>query len=141
MKTFNKLFVISMITGSILAGSLKIVQVLFQVDSYILLFNMDYIPFLRQWNDIFGAGYIFHFVFCFLSIVGVYYLAKLVQLENRPLIYLGVYTIGSAILYFLTALTEEPPEVTSFISWLWWVVAHVIFGLAVGVLIKKWLRE
>ncbi|HLQ73163.1 MAG TPA: hypothetical protein VK125_02965 [Bacillota bacterium] len=141
MHTFVKFSMITFISGSILAGVLKIVQIFFHVPSYMLLFNMDYIPLLKQWNDVTGSGYVFHFLFCFISIVGLFYIAKIFHVERKPLLYVGVYTIGSGVLYFLTALTEQPPEATSFIAWLWWVIAHIIFGIVVGAFIKKWMNK
>src|SRR5699024_5122785 len=114
MNIFSKLSIITLISGSILALTLKAVQIFFQVDAYILLFNMDYIPVLRNWEHIVGSGYLFHYAFCFVSIIGLYLLASLFRLEKNRWLYIFVYTSGSALLYFLTALTNQPPDVSSF---------------------------
>ena len=136
-----QLFLISIISGTSLALVLKIVQILFGVQSYLLLFNMDYIPLLHQWNDLAWTGYVFHYLFCFVSIIGLYYIAKFFQIERNPFVYISVYTIGSGFLYFLTALTEEPPSATSLVAWICWIAAHMMFGILVAILIRKWIKS
>lgn len=141
VRLFYKLLIISIISGAILAGLLKIVQITLNNDAYILLFNMDYIPLLKNVETISGSGYIFHFVFCFVSIVALFHLAKIVRLEKHISSYVIVFTVGSGILYFLTALTNKPPSATSVNSWIYWVVAHTVFGITVGVMIKYWIKQ
>lgn len=139
MRFLYPFLIIALIAGSILAGCLKLVQIIFHDDTYILLFNMDYIPLLKQIDHITGSGYLFHFVFCFVSVVGLYYMARIVHLSSSIVVYVLVYTVGSGLLYFLTALTDQPPHVTSITSWFFWVIAHAIFGLVVGMMVKYWL--
>lgn len=141
VRLLYKLLIISIVSGSILAGFLKIVQLILNDDAYILLFNMDYIPLLKNVESISGSGYIFHFVFCFVSIAILFLLAKIVQLEQHISTYVIVFTVGSGMLYFLTALTNQPPSAKSVISWIYWTVAHAIFGIVVGVMIKYWLKQ
>lgn len=141
MRLLCKLLIISIVSGAILAGFLKVIQITLNSDAYVLLFNMDYIPLLKYVETISGSGYVFHFVFCFVSIVGLFYLAKIVQLEKNITVYVIVFTAGSGMLYFLTALTNQPPSARSLISWVFWVVAHAIFGFVVGLLIKYWIKQ
>ncbi len=141
MRLLYKLLITSIVSGTVLAGFLKVVQVTLNNDAYILLFNMDYIPLLKNVEKINGSGYVFHFVFCFVSVVSLFHLAKIVQLEKHIAVYVIVFTAGSGMLYFLTALTNQPPSATSVISWLYWVVAHAVFGIVVGVMIKYWLKQ
>jgi len=138
VKLFIKLVLISLVAGSILAVFLKIIQLTLKKQSYVLLFNMDYIPFLKNFDTVKGSGYLFHFVFCFVSVIGLFYVAKMVGLEYNLTVYVLVFTVGSGILYFLTALTNKPPDVTSLGSWLFWTVGHVLFGIVVGMMIKHW---
>ncbi len=141
MNLFTKFIIISLVSGSILAGFLKIIQLILHSDAYILLFNMDYIPLLKNIDTILGAGYIFHYVFCFVSIIVLFYFAKIVHLQANIIVYVLVFTIGSGVLYFLTALTSKPPEATALDSWMYWVIAHALFGITVGVMIKYWVRK
>ena len=139
MGLFYKLIIVSLVAGSVLAASLKIVQVTLNNDAYILLFNMDYILLLKDVENLSGSGYVFHYVFCIVSVVILFHLAKMVYLETNIAVYVIVYSLGSGVLYFLTALTEKPPSVTSLESWIFWVVAHVLFGVVVGVMIEGWV--
>src|SRR5699024_4803416 len=109
------------------------------VQSYVLLFNMDYIPILKYFEDITGSGFVFHFLFCFISVISLYYLARIVHLESNVSTYVIVFTVGSGIMYFLIIFTNEPPSATSFESWFLWVVAHALFGIIVGFMIHKWI--
>ncbi|WP_205603334.1 hypothetical protein [Virgibacillus halodenitrificans] len=62
MKQIVRLMTIGIIAGVVLALSLKIIQLATGNPAYILLFNMDYIPVLKQVDDVMGAGMLFHFI-------------------------------------------------------------------------------
>jgi len=139
MQLVYKLLIISIVAGSILAGILKLVQVTLNNDAYILFFNMDYIPLLKHVDHIAGSGYLFHYIFCIVSVFVLFYLSKVFHIEAIILVYVIVYSIGSGVLYFLTGLTDKPPSVTSVESWVYWVAAHALFGIVVGIMIKYWV--
>ncbi|MEK3934459.1 hypothetical protein MKY41_03995 [Sporosarcina sp. FSL W7-1349] len=136
MKQLLKLILIGILSGLLLAGFLKLVYKITGNQAYILLYNIDYIPFLRQWEDVSAVGLVFHFVFCIASVIGLYYILKAFRHERHPLPYLAVYTIGSGILYFLTLLTDQPPAADDVAAWFYWTFGHVLFGFAVGYLVK-----
>lgn len=138
VKQVYKLTLIGIIAGIILALFLKIVELLTGKQVYNILFNMDYIPVLKHVNDVPLAGYIFHFIFCIASVVILFYLLKLVNLERIGSLYVLIYTFGSAILYFLTLLTNQPPEATDIASWFYWTISHLVYGLVVVKLMKSW---
>lgn len=50
--------------------------------------------------------------------------------------YIFVYTLGGAGLFFLTALSDQFPEVGDKAAWIYWTLGHAVFGYTVGVLIK-----
>jgi len=138
MKHSKKLVVIGFISGCILATFLLLVNMVTDNKAYILLFNVDYIPLLRNiWSQP-GIGIVFHFVFSILSVVGLYYILHLLHWEQKVMTYVAVYTVGSALLFYLTALSSKPPVADDHIAWLYWTCAHVLFGISVGLFVKRW---
>ncbi|PAV29122.1 hypothetical protein CIL05_13565 [Virgibacillus profundi] len=139
MRSFGKLLLTGITAGAILAVSLKIVQLITGNTASILLYNMDYIPLLKKWDSVTGAGLLFHFVTCIVSVVVLYYFLKLFSLEQKVRLYVVIYTIGGAILFFLSALSETPPAYSDMAAWIYWTAGHAVFGIFVGLFIKKWL--
>ncbi|RDW19945.1 hypothetical protein [Oceanobacillus chungangensis] len=134
-----KLTVIGIIAGTILAGFLKIIHLLTHNDAYILLFNTDYIPLLNQLHNWSVVGIIFHFVTCIASVIGLFYILKALGIEYNLLAYILVYTVGSAMLFPLTALSEKTPSLTNFPAFIYWTSGHMIYSFAVGLMVKRWL--
>src|SRR4051794_1325342 len=115
-----KLTVVGIIAGIILAGFLKIIQLLTHNDAYILLFNTDYIPLLNQLHQWSVVGIVFHFVTCIASVIGLFYILKALEIEYNLLAYILVYSAGSAMLFSLTALSEKTPSLTDFPAFIYW---------------------
>ncbi len=139
METFLMLILIGAISGLVLAGVMKLVRVATGNKADILLYNMDYIPGLKQWADIRITGLIFHYVTCISSAVILYYLLIPYDLTHAIWPYIFVFGLGGGILYFLSALTRTPPDHEDWISWFNWTASHCIFGFSVGVLIFWWV--
>lgn len=139
METFLMLILIGAISGIILAGVMKLVRIVTGNKADILLYNMDYIPVLKQWDHLKVTGLIFHYVTCIASAVILYYLLIPFDLVYAIWPYIFVFTLGGSILYFLSALTRTPPDHRDWISWFNWTASHSIFGFAVGVLIFWWV--
>ncbi|WP_010531965.1 hypothetical protein [Lentibacillus jeotgali] len=139
MKRVLKLSIIGIVAGIILLVLLKIVQVVTGSQAYVLLFNTDYIPMMPDWGPANFGGVAFHFVFCIVSVVALFYILKLFRLERSMLVYFAIYTGGSAILYALTGLTDRPPVVMDLMAWTYWTVAHAVYALTVGSFIKHWV--
>lgn len=135
MERFLMLVVIGTISGVILAAAMKLVRIVTGNKADILLYNMDYIPGLKQWADKKITGLIFHYVTCIVSAVVLFYLLIPFDLEYAIWPYIFVFTLGGGILYFLSALTPTPPDHEDWISWFNWTASHAIFGFSVGVLI------
>ncbi|MGM8365797.1 hypothetical protein ACLIBG_10005 [Virgibacillus sp. W0181] len=138
MKQLIKLIVIGFISGIILALFLKGIKLLNNTHAYDLLFNFDYIPVINHWEPDYLWGTIFHYSTCVFSVVALYYILRLFHLERKTFLYFLAYTGGGAVLFFLTALSDQPPAATNMAAWIYWTVGHATFSVAVGVLIKKW---
>ncbi|WP_172373582.1 hypothetical protein [Sporosarcina jiandibaonis] len=139
MRNLFKLVAIGIFAGIVLAAFMKTIHLLTGNQAYILLFNMDYIPFLNAFRPLTIIGLTFHFLFCIVSVVALFFILKTIHLERRISTYLIVYTGGAAVLFFLTALTEKPPAVTDVLAWFYWTIGHAMYSLIVGYLIKYWL--
>lgn len=139
MNNTLKLGIIGFISGIILMIILKMVMLITGNPAYILLFNFDYIPVIQDFRPTWLFGYLFHFVTCIVSVIALYYILKIWHLEKRIIYYILVYSIGGGGLFFLTSLSPQLPESDDWIAWIYWTLAHAIFGISVGGLIKKWI--
>lgn len=141
LRTILKLSFIGFIAGVILILPLKILYILTGNTAFILLFNFDYIPVLNELKPVWLFGYIFHFVTCICSVIVLFYILKFLNRQFSVFYYVAVYTVGGGALFFLTCLSEQPPAGNDFAAWMSWTLAHAIFGFAVGILVKKILKE
>lgn len=138
-KELLKLIFIGILAGTILATFLLAIYILIGSEAYLLLFNVDYLPYLKHLHPASIIGVFFHYTFCIMSVVFLFYILKSIHLERQLFMYVVVYTIGSAILFFLTGLSENPPAMTDLSAWGYWTLGHGIYSLIVGWLIKYWL--
>ncbi|HUH29333.1 hypothetical protein [Gelidibacter sp.] len=139
MKQLLKLTSIGLIAGFVLMLVLKIVMVLTGNTAYVLLFNFDYIPIVNDLKPVWLFGQVFHYLTCIVSVVALFHILKSWNLQKTIWPYILVYTIGGGALFFLTALSELPPAANDIMAWIYWTVAHAIFGYAVGAMVKKWM--
>lgn len=138
MKRFIKLLSTGMVAGFVLAFFLGSIQLLTYNQAFLLLFNMDYIPLIKDLNPGWGMGIAFHLLTCIVSVVALFYILKNFRLERSIIAYLTTYTVGGGILFSLTALSHSPPAITDFSAWGYWTLGHALFSLVVGILIKYW---
>lgn len=139
MKQILKLTSIGVIAGIVLILVLKLVLFLTGNTAYILLFNFDYIPVIKDLKPTWLFGYIFHFVTCIISVIALFYILKGINLHKKPTLYILVYAIGGGALFFLTALSDQSPAANDMMAWGYWSLAHGIYGHVVGTLVKKWV--
>lgn len=137
MKELPKLTLIAVVAGTVLAGSLLLIYALTGNMAFYLLFNVDYIPVLKSLQPRLVVEIVFHYLFCVASVVVLYYILRVVNLEKRVLIYILVYTGGSGILFYLTIFTSAEPAYTDLMAWVYWTAAHGIYSVIVGMWINK----
>ncbi len=116
---------------------LKIVIVFTGNTAYILLFNFDYIPVLKDLKPVWLFGYVFHFLTCIISVIALYYILKTWNLQGRIILYILVYAIGGGALYFLTLLSNQPPAASDVMAWIYWTAGHAVFGYVAGAMIVR----
>lgn len=139
MKQLLKLFTIGLIAGFGLALILKIVMSVTGNMAYVLLFNFDYIPIVNDLRPVWFFGYVFHYLTCIVSVIALFYILRTWELQKHIVYYVLVYSIGGGGLFFLTSLSEQPPASNDVMAWIYWTVAHALFGYLVGAMVKKWL--
>lgn len=140
----NKIFritIVSIISGIMLIAVLCLFKFLHTSRAYDLLFNFEYIPIVGAYNDNALLGILFHFGTCIVSTIVLYYIVKAFHVELSLLSYILPITIGSAVLYFLSAFTTEAPSPFDLISWGMWVLAHLIYSVMIAYGMKFWVLD
>src|SRR5699024_2574113 len=133
MIIFIKLILIGIISGIILAGVMRAFRLMTGSKADILLYNMDYMPFLKKWSDYWITGILFHYATCIASAVILFYLLVPFTREMTVWSYILVFAAGGGILYFLSALTETPPDWNDAAALLYRTFRHVVFTLSFGI--------
>lgn len=141
MKQLSKLAIIGITAGVILAAFLHIVYGLTGNQAYVLLYNMDYIPVLKEWAAFPIVGVAFHFIICVVSVIILFYFLSWINFDPKSMFpYVFAYTVGGGILFSLTALTDKPPDLFNLNAWVVWTSGHALYGIAVSLLIKWWIH-
>lgn len=140
MRQFFQLIGIGIASGIILAVLMQLVFTLTGNEAYILLYNVDYFPIIHIFKDSAWFGFAFHLVFCIASVIGLFYIATFFGWQYSIWPYVTVYTAGSGVLYFLTLLTDKPPAADDGTSWFFWTAGHFVFSLAVGWMIRLFVK-
>lgn len=139
MKPFLKLTAIAFFAGVVLMFVLKLVMLLTGNTAYVLLFNFDYIPLINDLRPVWLFGYVFHFLTCIISVIGLFYILKKWEMQHLVWPYVVVYSVGGGALFFLTGLSPQPPATDDVWAWCFWTLGHGVFGYVNGMCIKKWL--
>lgn len=141
LKKIFRLMLIGIISGIVLALFLKFIEKITGSKTYHLLFDVSYVPLLKQMHPIWLAEGIFHFTTCMGSVTALYFLLRLKAWEQNTNAYLIVIGAGSAALYPLTILAHNTPAVNDYAALFYWVLGHLLFGLTTALLIKKWVTK
>lgn len=137
MKKLLKLMFTGLFAGFVLMLLLKIVMVFTGNTAYVLLFNFDYVPLIKDLKPIWLFGYFFHFLTCIISVIVLFYILNKWILQKVVFLYILIYMIGGGALFFLTTFSDQPPASSDLMAWVYWTLAHAVFGYTVGILIKK----
>lgn len=138
MKAILKLTTIGLFAGLVLMLVLKLVMTLTGNTAYVLLFNFDYIPILNELKPVWLFGYLFHFLTCIFSAIGLFYILKTWKMQYVVWPYIVVYSLGGGALFFLTGLSPQPPASNDVWAWIFWTIGHAVFGYVIGLCVKKW---
>ena len=137
MKQFLKLSAISIIAGIVLILVLRVVLAFTGNTAYVLLFNFDYIPIIKDLKPVGFFGNLFHFVTCLVSVLALFAILKTWKIQYKLWPYILVYSVGGGALFFLTALSEQPPASNDVMAWVYWTFNYAVFGYMVEDLIRN----
>src|SRR5699024_5373963 len=108
---------------------------------YLKLMKVDYIPSAKEWNVGPETGFILHMIVSDTHVSVLYYVLKKLKLHQKIAIYILVNTLGGALLFSLTSLSERTPAITDAAAFIYWVLGHAIYGSSVGVMVYFMLKN
>ena len=133
--------VYSLIAGIFLGLFMKWLQDVTGYKVYTLLMNVDYIPILKEYIFPAWIEFTFHLIIAVILAYAIVWVAWKKHYTRKQLIrFTIVVNITIAIaLYPTTALSDRTPALYSFPSFGLWLVAHIAYGIVLGVLLARLL--
>ena len=133
--------VYSLIAGIFLGLFMKWLQDVTGYKVYTLLMNVDYIPILKEYIFPEWIEFTFHLIIAVILAYAIVWVAWKKHYTRKQLIrFTIVVNITIAIaLYPTTALSDRTPALYSFPSFGLWLVAHIAYGIVLGVLLARLL--
>lgn len=140
----KKSILYGIVAGILLTLYCKFIEQLTLYKVYTLLLNVDYIPFLNQYQFPELVEVSFHIIVSIALSICLYLLIIFLKIESREkIIYmcLTVCIIIGLALFPTTALSDRTPAVTSLPSLFYWLAGHALYGYALGYLLAGWLTK
>ena len=143
MQQIGRWTVVSVLAGLVLGLFLKAVQFMTDIKVYTLLLNIDYMPVLSRWE----LGELGEFTLHLLvGIVIGNVLQWFIQYkELRQSYQFFVIIIASLVVavtyYPVTILSDQTPELGSLSAFLWWMLGHLLYGMALYYFYKKIVKD
>lgn len=131
-----KLIIIGIISGVLLGALLKGIDIITGKKVYILLLNVDYIPIIGEIAMPEWVEFILHLIVSIGLVIVLYYCIEIVRLKNIVLVCTITCGVIGAGLYLTTALSTRTPELTDGISFIYWFISHILYGIIVGLMLK-----
>ena len=134
-------FIYSVIAGIFLGFFMKWLQDVTGYKVYTLLMNVDYIPILKEYTFPSWVEFTFHLVVAVILAYAIVSVAWKKHYTRKQLIqFTIVVNIFIAIaLYPTTSLSDRTPALFSFPSFGLWLVAHIAYGVVLGILLARLL--
>lgn len=133
--------VYSLIAGVFLGFFMKWLQDVTGYKVYTLLMNVDYIPILKEYIFPTWVEFMFHLIVAVILAYVIVWIAWKKHYTRKQLIRftIVVNSIIAIALYPTTALSDRTPALFSFPSFGLWLVAHIAYGIVLGVLLARLL--
>jgi len=132
-------------SGLLLGLLLKWIQRVTGEQVYTLLLNVDFIPFVGKINWSEPVEFAFHLAISLLISIAYVYLAKRRNYSFGQLTLLSLLLcIPTFILFFplsSLAIRTDVPALTDVGAYLYWILAHLTYALALPVLYKTFERK
>lgn len=133
-----KAIVVGLIAGIILGLFTKWIEALTDLKVYTLLMNIDYIPIIKEIDFPEIIEFSFHLIVSVLLIVLLHiFLVKRNWKGNRILFYTGASLVVGLLLFPSTVLSERTPELTDMAAFFFWMLAHGLYGVIAGYLLRR----
>jgi drug/metabolite transporter (DMT)-like permease len=120
------------ISGSIMGLAMKCMEAIFSKKIYILLLNVDFIPYTGSRNFPEFVEFLFHVLLAgFIGIIFACLMERKANTQKSPHIWSFLLTLPTVFLYFpLTILAKkETPPVDDLISFALWTIGHILFAI------------
>lgn len=130
-------------SGLFLGLFLKVVEHITTLKVYTLLLNIDYIPVLKDMDFTEAGEFGLHLIISIvLSIIIQFYLMrKDWSSAGKVKFVLGVSLVVGLLLYPTTLLSDRTPSITSASSFLFWMLAHGLYGVVLGIMLTLKFRR
>ncbi|MCA1053365.1 hypothetical protein LCM10_00100 [Rossellomorea aquimaris] len=137
-------FFIGIGSGIILGLVLKFLQALTGIKVYVLLLNVDFIPYFGDvhWSE--WAEFLFHLVVSTILGILFVFLIRIFRLSGRAIwLTASVLTFPAFLLYFPLSLLaiKEVPDVFDPGGITLWFIGHVIYGATLPILYFMWKKQ
>ena len=133
--------VYSLIAGIFLGFFMKWLQDVTGYKVYTLLMNVDYIPILKEYIFPAWIEFTFHLIIAVILAYAIVWVAWKKHYTRKQLIRFTIVVniIIAIALYPTTSLSDRTPALFSFPSFGLWLVAHIAYGIVLGVLLARLL--
>ena len=134
-------FFYSLIAGIFLGLLMKWLQDVTGYKVYTLLMNVDYIPILKDYIFPAWIEFTFHLIVAVILAYAIVWVAWKKHYTSNQLIRFTIVVniIIAIVLYPTTILSDRTPALFSFPSFGLWLVAHIAYGIVLGVLLARLL--
>jgi hypothetical protein len=138
-KDIKKAVMAGIISGIALGLFLKLIEQSTHLKVYTLLLNLDYVPIINQFVVPEILGFVIHLgISICISIGFLFYIhrkpfpaSKKISLAVLLSVIIGLF------LFPTTALSTQTPALTNLPALFYWLVGHYLYGLILGLMLKK----
>ncbi|MGD6833162.1 hypothetical protein ACQCT5_13415 [Sutcliffiella halmapala] len=124
------------ISGSIMGLAMKGLEAIFSKKIYILLLNVDFIPFIGSRNLPEIVEFLLHVLIAvFIGIIFAWLMERKANSKTSPYFWSFLLTLPTVFLYFpLTILAKkDTPPVDDLISFSLWTIGHILFAILIPI--------
>ncbi|MBP1970952.1 hypothetical protein J2Z83_003089 [Virgibacillus natechei] len=141
MQLFVKLAAIGIFSGVVMGGFLKVVEQLMNIPVYVLLLNVDYFPIIQDWQMSEFVEFLLHILVSVALVIILYGVFDKWKMNRKMYPYILANLLIGGLLFVTTTFSVRTPAITDLAAFLYWMIAHLIFGMFVGVLIVLMKRK
>lgn len=127
---------IGLVAGTVFGLVLKGIQAISGKQVYTLLLNVDYLPWLNQFEFHELTEFSFHLLVSVIVVFVLYGILTRMQLAYDVRSYMLANIFIGAMLFSTTAFSLNTPDVLDGTAFGLWIVAHIFYGYLVGKLIQ-----